>query len=260
MSTGDKSAWKTPAVAAALVTATAGIVVAIIEVVIPAIWHSPAVSQNPPPILIVQGRITDNRSHGPLANAKVTLAALGNPPPQYSDSNGIFSISLGPSQSTLSGRITVDAERYEEYTQDLQVGPNPQSLDIRLSAIQGGGTPIPRLPKIPAKPIDYSLLRTMMRQGNVTTGNIEVLLRDFRFDSSPVANPDEARRMLIDLGSQAIYQRDRNSCSGRVGSKEITIWWNSFGNPRQYGIRYGNPDGRYWSSNDTLISINKPNG
>jgi hypothetical protein len=102
--------------------------------------------------------------------------------------------------------------------------------------------------------------KNKIHSGNIEGNSIIYILKCFRFDKETSTNIQEARKMLISLGvnENEIFQRSPVSISGKVEeNKEITIWINSYDNLRQYGIRYGNKDGKYWGSNETLISIDK---
>jgi hypothetical protein len=79
------------------------------------------------------GRVMDSKTQAPIRSAKVTLDIQGAPPIAHTDSEGIFIFPLVLSSESVTGRIRVDAEGYDNYDRNITLSSNRTQLeDIRL--------------------------------------------------------------------------------------------------------------------------------
>lgn len=79
------------------------------------------------------GRVIDIITQQPIAGAKVTLDVQGVPPIVYTDSEGVYQFKL-LINSAISGKIRVDAQRYQIYTRNITLYPDLRQIeDIRLT-------------------------------------------------------------------------------------------------------------------------------
>jgi hypothetical protein len=82
------------------------------------------------------GRVIDIATQQPIAGAKVTLDLQDVPPIVYTDSEGIYQFKL-LINSTVSGKIRVDAQGYETYTRNINLSPGLGKIeDIRLMPVE----------------------------------------------------------------------------------------------------------------------------
>lgn len=90
------------------------------------------------------GRVIDIDTEEPIRGAKVSLEFQGAPPIVYTDSEGIFRFSVSLIESSLAGRVKVEANRYEDYGRQITlVSNNPNIEDIRLTPSHSTETVFP---------------------------------------------------------------------------------------------------------------------
>jgi hypothetical protein len=114
---------------AALITATAGISVALINH-----WYSaPAPQASAAKAFRITGRVVNARDHKPVSGAKVSIELAGVAPVlRYSDGEGVFDFTIPG--DTASGRITVDAASFKFYDRLINVSQASGIEEIRLES------------------------------------------------------------------------------------------------------------------------------
>jgi hypothetical protein len=130
-----------PTVKAALITAAATVIVAVVTM----LWPRPT---PPPPMLTIAGRIVD-ASQTPVGGASIT--ATGEPIVTTSGTSGNFTFSVIASSvpASASGRtiqIRVDMRGYDSWTGPLQL-PSSQNVIQLTQEIPNPPVPTPQIPE-----------------------------------------------------------------------------------------------------------------
>jgi hypothetical protein len=113
----------------AVIGALAVIIVAYLEFV----WK-PSQETSIPKRITYIGRVIDSNTEEHIRGAKVSLEFQDAPPIVYTDSEGIFRFSVDLVESSLAGRVKVEASGYEDYDRNITLlSNNPNIEDIRLA-------------------------------------------------------------------------------------------------------------------------------
>ena len=211
------------------------------------------------PLLVVEVQ----SSYVPVLGVDIAVARVD--PPEHlgvgqTDSSGIARIKTDKLELIhVTGRL-LDNEADLRYAGIHQVVN--LSFHLRLETEKFSSSPsVPPWDTKRGMRLDQlATLRTNVFSGQPTQDAILFSLGGFEFDDSSGSSIEEAESMLEFLGARTVFSRDGKSLSGRFGQDEqteITIWPNSYDVSGQYGIRYGQPDGSYWGSNETLVHVSK---
>jgi hypothetical protein len=89
------------------------------------------------------GRVVDSTSQEPIVGARVSLDIEGAPSVVYTDSEGVYSVTLTVTTDSFAGNIRVDATGYEIYARNISIGKNNPTIDdIHLTSSQSSDTNI----------------------------------------------------------------------------------------------------------------------
>ncbi len=99
-------------------------------------------AEEPPPTIGQRhftGRIIDASSGERVQGAKVSLEAEGVPPVLYTDSEGIFSLTLAGAKKNI--RLVIESRGYKTYERRLDTEASSEIQDIRLTPVAISGPP-----------------------------------------------------------------------------------------------------------------------
>ena len=195
-------------------------------------------------------------SHVPVPGVDIAVARVD--PPEHlgvgqTGSSGIARIKIDKLELIhVTGRL-LDNEADLRYAGIHQVVNLPFHLRLETEKFSSS-------PSVPPWDAKRRMRLDQLTTLRTTQDAILFSLGGSEFDDSSGSSIEEAESMLEFLGARTVFSRDGKSLSGRFGQDEqteITIWPNSYDVSGQYGIRYGQPDGSYWGSNETLVHVSK---
>ncbi len=99
------------------------------------------------------GHVLDQDTKSPISSAKVIFEFQGAPPVVYTDSEGVYRVTINAENDKVSGRVRVEADNYGKYDRNITLYTNPLIEDIRLVPF----TPVPptQLPTLTNILIEY---------------------------------------------------------------------------------------------------------
>ena len=80
------------------------------------------------------GRVIDGKTFSPIHGAKIALDLQGAPPIVYTDSEGIFRFPLTFAGSSISGRVRIEADGYQNYDRIINLSAAETNMEDFLLA------------------------------------------------------------------------------------------------------------------------------
>jgi len=129
----------------------------------------------PPPTLSVEGLVTNETTHDPVANASVTVSIGSNSVQQNTDTEGRYSVVLNGTTTANMGTIAIQAAGYDPYSNtvalttgenftEIPIDPIPQPAPGQPATIVTTHKPKPIILKLP--PSNYTKKKDIAYQPN----------------------------------------------------------------------------------------------
>jgi hypothetical protein len=139
------------------------------------IWYFTK-APTPPPTVSLEGLVSNEATHNPVANASVTVSIGSNSVQQNTDMEGRYSVVLNGTSSADMGTIAVQAAGYDPYSNtvpltagenftEIPVSPIPPSAPGQPPRIVTTNKPKPIILKVP--PATYTKKKDVAYQANI---------------------------------------------------------------------------------------------